>query len=100
MGVGMKVKEIRERRGYTQKGLAKRAAVSSTYVQRLEAGEYESRGPSRTYLTKLADALEVSIAELVGDTDPERAIAEATPPDPRAQLIDSIFKALDEPYKD
>jgi len=64
MDVGVRIKELRLRRGWSQKDLADNAGVSSSYVQRLEGGDYTIRGPSRVFLEKLARALGVSVAVL------------------------------------
>src|SRR5687768_17617530 len=96
--MGERIKELRLARGLKPPDLARLAGVSSEYIRKLERGDFQR--PSMAYLQKVADALKISIAELVGDTDPERAIADAKPPNPKAQLADSIFKALDEPGKD
>ncbi len=57
------LRELRERRGWTQGQLALRANVSRSYVSRIERGEYKR--PSGEILGKLADALEVPVQRLV-----------------------------------
>lgn len=91
-----RIVQLRTERGLTQGKLARRAGVSTTYVQRIEAGDYQR--PSLVYLSKLADALEVSIEELTGvDTeradDPrytpqQQAMLEAVPPKATAAFAD------------
>jgi transcriptional regulator with XRE-family HTH domain len=61
--VAMKIKSLRARRGLTQKQLAERAGISHGYVARLETARQD---PSLTVLEKLAKALRVKIAELLG----------------------------------
>ncbi len=67
---GAAVKALREKRGYTQKQLAERLAVSDKAVSKWETG----RGlPDVTLLEPLAKALGVSVAELLsGDCTENR----------------------------
>src|SRR5436305_1725120 len=60
------LRAIREQRGLTQYGLARAAGLSASYISKLEAGH--ARRPSAQTLERLAKALNVSIAELRGDT--------------------------------
>ena len=59
----MKIKSLRARRGLTQKQLAERASISHGYLARLETARQD---PSLTVLEKLAKALRVKTAELLG----------------------------------
>lgn len=54
----LRIKELRERRGWSQAELARRAGVAQPIVNRLERGK--TRTPSLDNLEKLADALGVS----------------------------------------
>ena len=62
--VGGKLKKQRTRRALTQAQLAERAGVTTATVARIERDEIE---PRMTTLSKLAQALEVDPAELVGE---------------------------------
>jgi transcriptional regulator with XRE-family HTH domain len=62
--IGERLKRQRTRRALTQAQLAERAGVSTATVARTERDEIEPRMPT---LRKLAEALEVDPAELVGD---------------------------------
>jgi transcriptional regulator with XRE-family HTH domain len=61
--IGERLKRQRTRRALTQEQLALRAGVSTATVARIERDEIE---PRMTTLGKLATALEVDPAELVG----------------------------------
>jgi transcriptional regulator with XRE-family HTH domain len=59
----MRLKRLREQRGFTQETLAKKAGVSRSYLARLEMGLHD---PPLSRLRKLALALGVKVAALVG----------------------------------
>ena len=61
--IGTRIKSLRAKRGLTQKELAERAGISHGYLARLETGRHE---PTLTMLGKLAKALRVKTAELLG----------------------------------
>jgi transcriptional regulator with XRE-family HTH domain len=58
------LKTLREARGFNQVELAKKAKVTTAYVSQLEAGK--KKNPSLDVLQKLAKALGVPVAELLG----------------------------------
>jgi len=58
----MKVRQLREQKGWTQETLAERAGLSWGYIARLEIGRHD---PSLSTLIKLAKALKVTMEELV-----------------------------------
>jgi transcriptional regulator with XRE-family HTH domain len=58
------IKRARARAGLTQDALAKQAKVSRVYVIKLESGDRHS--PSLTVLGRLARALGVTPADLLG----------------------------------
>ena len=79
-GGGLKLPGLRQwraRRGLSQNGLAKRVDVPLHYVQRVEQGR---RGCNLLVAQKIAEALEVDLHELRGDTDAEDAGAEEVRP--------------------
>jgi transcriptional regulator with XRE-family HTH domain len=61
-GIGMRVKEYRERRRLTQEALAERAGISRTYLARLETGKHD---PTANVLKKLAKALGIKVGRLI-----------------------------------
>lgn len=82
-GVGDRLKRYRTSVGMTQADLARRAKVSAAYISELESGL--GKRPSGEILLRLADALEVTIAELLGqDIRP----GEGDPPVPDPSLLE------------
>jgi transcriptional regulator with XRE-family HTH domain len=60
--IGMRIKALREKRGWSQATLATKAGISRGYLARLETGRHE---PTLTMLGKLAKALRVRVARLL-----------------------------------
>lgn len=63
---GNRLRAARRERGMSQDDLAARTGMHRTYVGGIERGE---RNPSLTNIVRLANALEVEVAELVSDID-------------------------------
>jgi len=61
--LGRAVRSERQRRGLSQEELAERAGLDRTYVSGLERG---TRNPSLTTQHKIADALGLPLADLLG----------------------------------
>jgi transcriptional regulator with XRE-family HTH domain len=59
----MRLKELRKQRDWTQPVLAKRSGLSPGYIARLETGRHD---PKLSTLVKLAKALGVPVADLLG----------------------------------
>lgn len=87
--IGERVAYWRGRRGKSQRVLAGLAGLSQPYLSQIERGLRTAE--RRSTLVALADALEVSVAELTGQagdpTDPARARAAAAVPDIREAII-------------
>ena len=62
----MNIKVIRKNKGWTQKKLAKESGISFSMISKLESGE--KKNPSFETLSKIAEALNTSVTELLGDT--------------------------------
>lgn len=62
--IGDRLKDLRMRRALTQDELAEKAGIGKNTVNRIEKNHTEPRPPT---LRKLAQALEVDPAELVGE---------------------------------
>ena len=60
----LKIREIREHKGLTQKALALKARMSITYLCNVELGKVD---PSLSTLQRLAKALKVKVADLVDE---------------------------------
>ncbi len=65
---GLAVRIFRERRGWTQAQLGKEAQVDAGYVSRIETGSVD---PGLQVQRRLADALGVSMAELMQQAEEE-----------------------------
>ena len=63
-GFGGRLRTLREQRSLTQKELAKKARLSQGYMIRLETGP--KANPSLDVLSRLAKALKVPAADLLG----------------------------------
>jgi len=61
--LGRRLASLREARGLSQRALAERARISREYLLRVEAGRYDI---TVSVLQRLAKALGVSVAELLG----------------------------------
>ena len=66
MTLGDRLKTSRERRGWSQRDLARQAAVDNAWIARLESGERHNI--SLEAAARLALALEVSVDYLAGVT--------------------------------
>jgi transcriptional regulator with XRE-family HTH domain len=69
------IKEIRRRKGWSQKDLAEESGVGQDTISGIESGRHEPR-PST--LRKLADALDVEVADFF--REPAVPLADALPP--------------------
>lgn len=58
------IKKIRKSKGFTQEKLARLANISNNTLVKIEMGM--AKEPTITTMTKIADALDVSIDEIVG----------------------------------
>lgn len=62
-----RLRQIREAKGYSLRGLAAKVDMSYVALFRLESGETD---PRLGTLRKLAKALKVTVAELIGEGKP------------------------------
>ena len=82
-GIGDRLKEYRKGLGMSQADLARKSSVSAAYVSELESGL--GKRPSGEILLRLANALEVTIADLLGqDIRP----GDGDPPVPDSSLLE------------
>lgn len=61
--IGLKIRELREAASLTQEDLAHEARISTSTLSRIERGNYQ---PRMNTLGKLAQALKVPVADLLG----------------------------------
>lgn len=71
---GLRIKALREAKGLTQEVLANKAGIHRVYLAQLEgsAKSPPTRTPSLPMLEKLAKALNVTAADLIGEGKPAR----------------------------
>ena len=92
------LRRIRKQRQLSQPALAGEAGVSKGYIFSLESGDQTN--PSLEVLMKIADALKVTIADLVGGPITTRAsVAEEDVPDSLRKFA-SKKKRVGEPLSD
>jgi transcriptional regulator with XRE-family HTH domain len=72
---GIRLKQVRDLRGFTQAELAERAGLTAVQISHFETGVKPSA--SAITLVKLADALSVSIDYLLGRTTERTAVGGA-----------------------
>lgn len=63
-----RLKALREGKGLTKYRLAKLSGISQTYIYRIELGEIKN--PRRDTLQALAKGLDITLAQLIGETSP------------------------------
>jgi transcriptional regulator with XRE-family HTH domain len=66
MSLARKLKDARDAAGLTLEELAQRAEVSKTYLWELEKDEAGEKKPSAEVLLRIANALSVTLADLLG----------------------------------
>lgn len=71
--IGQKVRRLREKAQLTQEQLAEIADLHPSYVGHIERG---TKNPSLKSLTKIAEALGVPVAQLMGDSRREIQVEE------------------------
>jgi len=75
VSVAGRLRQRRLERGWSASELARRAGVNRSFVSRIESGE--ATRPSGQVLQRLAQALDTTVAELLGQ--PEGVVPEALP---------------------
>lgn len=75
--IGVRIRNCREERGLSLNALSERANVSKGYLSQLENGG--ASNPSIDTLGRLADALEMSLEELISDPRAPEAGNKRTP---------------------
>jgi transcriptional regulator with XRE-family HTH domain len=63
---GLALKKLRQDGGYSQQGLAKACKLDRTFISLLERGE---RQPTITTIYKVAEALEVTVQQVIIQID-------------------------------
>jgi len=89
MRLGQTIRAIREAQGLSQKEVAEAAGIDQSYLSMIESGQ--RRNPGMRIVSRLAQALQVSMDELA-----ERAgyLPEPQPPDPLSDRAMWLFRQL------
>jgi transcriptional regulator with XRE-family HTH domain len=80
---GERIREIRKKRGYNQDELAEMASLNRVTIAKYEAGKVE---PGARALGRIADALEVTVDQLLGRNQQEKPVGPALD----SELIDML----------
>lgn len=62
----IRLREIRKARGYTQNKLAIKSGLSRQAIVVIESGQ---KSPTLNTLAKIANALDVTVSQLIGESD-------------------------------
>lgn len=92
MNIGTKIKELRDALGLTQEQLALKCNLSKNAIWNYENGKRE---PNIRILTNIAKALNVSVEELIKNTD----IINLTTEDTETQFVFTEFLGSDPDFK-
>ena len=79
MTIGQRIKQLREKRGFSQRSLAKQAGIPQPVIQRFEAGMRNAEHMSVAYAKRMARVLGVSVDYLIGMYEDDDQ-AESEPP--------------------
>lgn len=74
MNVGARIKELRQRAGFTQNGLAEWAGVSQTHLRRVELGQQDI---TVGQLSLVCDGLGITLAEFFNVTGEREGLSES-----------------------
>lgn len=89
MALGDNIRDARKAKGWSQRTLAEKIESDTSYINRIETGKLN---PSVAALTRIADALERTLDQLVkndGEAEPEIHIRDKSLSE-RMRLVDSL----------
>lgn len=66
MDVGVRIKQLREMKGYSINKLANKAGVSQSYLRDIELG---SKNPTVAFISLLCEQLEISLKDFFNDAE-------------------------------
>lgn len=69
LGAGVKLRQLRVKKGYSQSKLAELSGIASKTLQKYEQKEINIDNASLTNLCALCEALECSIGDIIEDTE-------------------------------
>ena len=95
---GYMIRKLREKNGYTQEVLAKKAGVSNGSISRIEAGLQQYSGE---FLNKIANAFNVDVSYLFAMDDETALFMKAAPEDKEkcAKYLSAIESIKPPPLK-
>lgn len=64
--IGINIRKIREDRGETLRGMAKKMGLTASFLSQIETGK---ASPSLNTLKNMADILQTTVGSLIGETD-------------------------------
>jgi len=88
--VGQRLAELRRQRGFTQEALAEQVGIQPHGLSRIEQGH---RSPSLSTLAHLAEALDVTVGELLAV---EQEVPDPTVSPDEAKVL-RLYRKLDDP---
>ena len=66
MDIGVRIKQLREMKGYSINKLANKAGVSQSYLRDIELG---SKNPTVAFISLLCEQLEISLKDFFNDIE-------------------------------
>lgn len=84
LNVGETIKELRKKKGLNQDQLAEMASLNRVTVAKYESGKIE---PGAQALARIADALEVSVDEIMGREKPDEEAPQEAPRTLEARIV-------------
>lgn len=84
LNVGETIKELRKKKGLNQDQLAEMANLNRVTIAKYESGKIE---PGAQALARIADALEVSVDEIMGREKPEEEATQEAPRTLEARIV-------------
>ena len=94
MDVGERIKLIMKKRGYSQLSLSKKAQISQSGLSTIING---GSSPSATTLAAIANALDCSVSELMGEEEEQQR---DIPKTHEAQIISGAVDAMPPEYRE
>lgn len=93
MDVGTRIKELREKAGFTQNGLAEWSGISQTHLRRVELGQQDI---TVGHLHMICDGLGITLAEFFSVNETQETISDVisklTPK--QKQLLMEFLKSI------
>src|SRR5689334_12285517 len=92
--VGTRIRDYREAKGITIAQIAERAGIQPTILEAVENGKTD---PTLALLSKIAESLEVSVADLFGPLSPRAILVAKTWEEAPAEIQSAVKTILTHP---